>query len=294
MKISVIVPFFNEEKYIRQSIESLRNQDFERSEYELIFVDNNSTDGSRGIVEEYADVILLTEERPGPYAARNRGVIQAHGAILAFTDADVCVEKDWLAEIEKWIAGFEFHFVIGNHCFAKNASQFLQFYEHHESEKMEYVTKYCDQKYCLNSAANMAIKKDLFNRAGMFNPNILRGGDIEFVQRYVQKMSQPKIAYDKTMIVHHNEIQNLMDWFKKRTVYARSRAKIRRDYSVKPLPFLHRMRVFVKWFKHDPAPAYQKCCFIFVLLLGVLSWKCIEWSVMATHNRRQQSLFMQP
>jgi len=294
LNISVIVPFFNEEKYIRQSIESLRNQDFERSRYELIFVDNNSTDGSRAIVEEYADVILLSEERPGAYAARNRGAMQAHGAILAFTDADVSVEKDWLAEIENWITAGEVDFVIGNHCFAENASQFLKFYEHHESQKMEYVTRCFDQKYCLNSAANMAIKKEFFNLAGMFNPDIARGGDIEFVQRYVKKMSHPRIAYNRNMIVHHNEIRNLWDWFKKRRVYAQSRARIRRDYAVRPLPFPHRIRVFAKWFRHDPAPAYQKSGFVFVLLMGVLSWKCIEWFVMATHNRQKSSLFMQP
>lgn len=281
--ISIIVPFYNEEKYIRQCVESLINQDFDRNQYELIFVDNNSSDGSRAIVEEYRDVALLTEMETGAYAARNCGAIAAKGEILAFTDADAIAGENWLLEVMTSIDECLFDFVIGNHRFSETASGFLRLYENHESQKMEYVTTHCNKKYCLNSAANMAIRKESFHEAGLFNPGIQRGGDIEFAQRYVEKMSDPKITYNKAMVVHHCEIRNLKQWFGKRIVYARSRGRVRKEYFVKTLPFSHRVHVFKNWFSSDPAPVYRKCLFIFVLFFGVISWKCIEWPAMAFH-----------
>jgi len=285
--ISVIVPFHNEEEHIRQCVESLINQDFDRDQYELIFVDNNSSDGSRAIVEEYGDVGLLTEKEAGAYVTRNRGAMAARGEILAFTDADAVARENWLLEIMNSIDEDLFDFVIGNHRFSETASEFLRLYENHESEKMEYVTTNCDKKYCLNSAANMAIRKENFHEAGLFNPDIQRGGDIEFAQRYAEIMNDPKIVYNKTMIVHHREIQNLKQWFSKRMVYARSRASIRREHLVKPLPFPHRMRVFKNWFKREPAPLYRRILFLFVLFFGVISWKCVEWPAMAFHANKQ-------
>ena len=85
MDISIIVPFLNEERYIRRCIESLLTQDFDRSRYEIIFVDNGSSDASPEIVREFPAVRLLTEEKGQVYTARNAGIGRASGKIIAFT-----------------------------------------------------------------------------------------------------------------------------------------------------------------------------------------------------------------
>ena len=101
MTFSVIVPYLNAVNYIEQCICSLGGQDFQTDEFELIFIDNGSSDGSSAIVERHPEIIHLKEETKGAYAARNRGLEIATGNIIAFTDADCVVSTAWLTEINK-------------------------------------------------------------------------------------------------------------------------------------------------------------------------------------------------
>src|SRR5689334_12775424 len=94
--ISVIVPVWNDEKRIGLCIEALRDQSLRSDLFEIIIVDNGSTDSTASVVAQYADVILLDEPRPGSYAARNTGLARARGEYVAFTDSDCTPEADWL------------------------------------------------------------------------------------------------------------------------------------------------------------------------------------------------------
>jgi glycosyltransferase involved in cell wall biosynthesis len=95
--ISVIMPCFNAEKYLREAIESVLGQTY--AHIELIVVDNGSTDNSIDIVGSYSDsVILVKENNKGPYPARNKGLRASNGKFVAFLDADDywradCLEK---------------------------------------------------------------------------------------------------------------------------------------------------------------------------------------------------------
>jgi glycosyltransferase involved in cell wall biosynthesis len=87
---SIIVPVYNCEKYLNECIDSVVCQDCES--WELILVDDGSTDGSRKICEQYAEndsrVIVLTQVNQGPGEARNSGIKQACGEYLIFLDSD--------------------------------------------------------------------------------------------------------------------------------------------------------------------------------------------------------------
>lgn len=89
-KVSVIIPVYNAEKYLRQCLDSVVNQTLR--EIEIICVDDGSTDGSLAILREYeaADsrVKVLTQENQGAGVARNNGMAAAHGEYFAFWDAD--------------------------------------------------------------------------------------------------------------------------------------------------------------------------------------------------------------
>lgn len=71
-----------------------------RESFEIIAVDNNSDDGSMAILKRYPVVKILSESKPGAYAARNTGMQAACGEILAFTDPDCLVSPDWLRVID--------------------------------------------------------------------------------------------------------------------------------------------------------------------------------------------------
>jgi len=72
--------------------------DYDRDMLEIIVVDGNSTDNTREIVSQYP-VKLLLEERHGLNAARNTGIKNSSGEIVAFTDADCIIPKDWISKI---------------------------------------------------------------------------------------------------------------------------------------------------------------------------------------------------
>lgn len=98
MKISVIVPVFNEEKDISECIESLKQQKFES--FEIIVVDDGSTDNSKKVISD-SKVTLLEQDHKGPAAARNLGAKHAKGEVLVFLDADMIFDKNFLRMLTK-------------------------------------------------------------------------------------------------------------------------------------------------------------------------------------------------
>lgn len=100
--ISVVMPFFNAERFIDIAIQSVMGQNYR--EVELILVDDGSTDGSREVIakiaNQYADrIVVLEQENKGPYPARNLGLRHAKGKFVAFLDADDYWSADCLKEL---------------------------------------------------------------------------------------------------------------------------------------------------------------------------------------------------
>lgn len=98
--ISVVVPAFNEEKYIGRTLKNLQSLDFPKDDYEIIIVDNASTDETSRVAEGFGVKVVLCKTR-GVGAARQAGIAQASGNIVAFTDADTMVPSNWLTKISK-------------------------------------------------------------------------------------------------------------------------------------------------------------------------------------------------
>lgn len=98
MKFSVVVPVYNVEKYLDQCLESLKAQDF--SDFEVIFVNDGSTDHSREILEvwgtKFPQMKVIDRENGGLSAARNTGLKAAHGDFVVFVDSDDWVEPNML------------------------------------------------------------------------------------------------------------------------------------------------------------------------------------------------------
>ena len=101
LPITIIIPFFNAEQYIEKCIQGLFAQNYPKDCYEIIMINNNSMDASPTIVQRYSQITLLEEKKQGSYTARNRGIREAKGAIIAFTDSDCVPHVNWLQNIAK-------------------------------------------------------------------------------------------------------------------------------------------------------------------------------------------------
>ncbi len=92
MKLSIIVPIYNVEKYLRKCVDSLINQDLSSDEYEIILVDDGSTDNGGKIADEYSiaysNISILHKHNEGVSEARNNGISLAKGEYIMFVDAD--------------------------------------------------------------------------------------------------------------------------------------------------------------------------------------------------------------
>lgn len=104
--ISVVISTYNRCEILPAAIESILRQNAPELEYELIVVDNNSTDNTRAVVESFISqghrqVRYVFEPKKGPSHGRNAGIANARGVIIAFTDDDVLPETDWLSNIKR-------------------------------------------------------------------------------------------------------------------------------------------------------------------------------------------------
>ena len=101
MKVSVIVPVYNVEKYLRKCLDSLVNQTLK--DFEIILVNDGSSDNSQNIIDEYkekyANIKAFTKENGGMSSARNKGLEYASGEYIAFVDSDDYVEIFFLEKM---------------------------------------------------------------------------------------------------------------------------------------------------------------------------------------------------
>lgn len=96
--VSVVVPCYNEERRIGRALSALLDQSYPKQRYEIVVVDNGSTDHTRRVVASYP-VRCLIEARRSSYAARNTGIESTSGDYLAFIDSDCVAEASWLENL---------------------------------------------------------------------------------------------------------------------------------------------------------------------------------------------------
>ena len=100
--ISVIVPVYNAEKYLKKCLDSLVNQSYK--DLEIILVNDGSQDGSEKICKDYEEkdsrIILINKNNGGPSSARNSGIEKANGEYLSFIDSDDYLALDFYEKLE--------------------------------------------------------------------------------------------------------------------------------------------------------------------------------------------------
>jgi GT2 family glycosyltransferase len=209
MKVSVIVPTYNSDVVIGSCLESLTNQKID-GEYEVIVVDDGSTDDTKDAVADY-DVTLLSQEHTGPAAARNLGAKNAVGGILLFTDADCTPEPDW---IEKMCTPFTDNDVVGVQGVYKTRqkSPTARFVQYEIEERYEIMSKVGQIDFIGSYSA--AYRKDVFLAEGGFDEKfpIASGEDTDLSYRLSSKGL--KMVFAQDAIVYHEHPSRITQYLK--------------------------------------------------------------------------------
>jgi len=100
IKFSVIIPVYNAMNTVEPCLRAVTQQSFDRKEYEIIVVDDGSTDMTPDIIRKFP-VQYFRQENQGPATARNKGAQEAKGEIILFTDADCMPQNNWIEEMVK-------------------------------------------------------------------------------------------------------------------------------------------------------------------------------------------------
>lgn len=240
--ISVIVPVYNTAQYLERVFAALLKQDYPQDAYELIFVDNGSSDNSIAILERFPQIRLFREPERGSYAARNHGVREARGDILAFTDSDCYPVPGWLNAIVRSFSEPGAQVLLGPRIPPVQDS-WVRLVADYENKKAEIVCASSDPELYFGYTNNMAVRRSAMERFGPF-VHRARGSDTIFVRSVVEADSCGAVAYCPDMAVQHAELESIAVYYDKVRTYGRSRKAYRHIKRVRPLSQRERLHVF--------------------------------------------------
>jgi glycosyltransferase involved in cell wall biosynthesis len=225
VRISVIVPVYNASVWVEKCIHGLLNQDYDARYFEMILVDNNSSDDSIMRIRRHQRVRLFEETVQSAYAARNRGVRESMGDVLAFTDSDCVPTPNWLSGIASTMRNWPTKAALGSvePASARGAMRLISDYE---AARLEYILKNRRKRAYFAFGGNMAIRRSAFERYGPF-PEVSRGGDTLLLQRIANGAGPEAVEWTPHMRVRHLEWQSVFNHFKKSFIYANARKKTR-------------------------------------------------------------------
>ena len=211
--VSIIVPVYNGEKVIGECIESLLNQDYPKDKYEIIVVDNNSKDKTAEVIKKYPVKYLLEDKIQSSYAARNTGIRNAKGEVIAFTDADCVTEKLWLISLVRF-------FEVNDYCVAGEVLEFpaKTFVEKFQKGTFAQKDKLLNSEYPFAPTANVAFKKEIFEKVGFFRDDLVSGGDADFTWRLSRQ--NYSIKFNKNACISHKNRTTVIGMYKQAKRYA--------------------------------------------------------------------------
>lgn len=206
--VSVIIPTYHDWDRLKLCLEALEHQSYPANRFEVLVVNNDPEDQPPYVVAG-GNVRLLEEAKPGSYAARNAAIQVAKGEILAFTDSDCIPAKTWLDEGLKLILGGADRIAGKIDVFHSSIKPtWAEIYEIHFSLPQ---STYAEIGF--GATANMITRCICFDKVGLFNAELLSGGDFEWGMR-VQGVGLP-ILYAPSVIVEHPARTRLAELLKK-------------------------------------------------------------------------------
>ena len=269
-EISVIVPVYNTQEHISCCIEGLLGQDYPKNNFEVILVDNNSTDNSVAIAKQYDGIKLLSETKQGSYAARNCGIKAATGNILAFIDSDCKPEPNWLSSIASTMQNSDVSLLLGKRRYA-SSGYISSLIEKYEFEKIAYITNKEIKELYFGYTNNMAVRRELFDQLGLFQERS-RGADTTFVRQVVDKFGCQVVKCISEMEILHLEINKVTDYYKKCLTYGKSNQFNCQSNGHRPLLKSENFQVYRLACQRHKMSYKDQFVLLLTLILGAISY----------------------
>jgi glycosyltransferase involved in cell wall biosynthesis len=190
IRFSVVVPCYNEESYLAETIRSLQGQDFDGG-YEIVVVDNNSTDATAEIARGLG-VRVVTEPVPGVCNARQAGTEASSGEIVVSTDADTTHAPDWLANIDRSFRAGDHVVAVVGPCRYQDGPRWGRAFARALFGAVGLVYR-ATGRTCYVSATNIAFRRDRWTG---YDTRLTQGGDELDVLRRLRR--QGTVVYDRT------------------------------------------------------------------------------------------------
>lgn len=224
MRYSVIIPVYNAEATLRRCLDSLVKQPF--SDYELLLINDGSTDGSDAICREYAAVYsqikYSTKENGGVSSARNLGLELAQGEYILFVDSDDYVSKDYFSTINKNVENGSPDLLMfgyrnfGSSSTAWSTGAFAETGEERVAQKIAYAMR----RYLLSSLWSKVFKREIIRQHGLrFDNDLSIGEDQLFIFGYAMHINSVASIDD---VLYNEDISDGSSLSRKRRDYLTS------------------------------------------------------------------------
>jgi glycosyltransferase involved in cell wall biosynthesis len=197
--VSIIIPTYNDWQRLALCLNSLAKQSYDQSSFEIIVVNNNAKDSQPIDLVLPINCKLLTEGKPGSYAARNAALKIADGEIIGFTDSDCIIDKDW---IRNAVAIFE-----KDSSTDRIGGAIEIFFKAERPTKVELHDKIFafPQESCVKGGyavtGNMYSRRTVFDAIGLFDDTLMSGGDYQWGM--LAQKNNFKIVFGRDVIVNH-------------------------------------------------------------------------------------------
>lgn len=196
---SIIIPVYNDAEDLKLVLDAIEEQDFPAENFEIFVVDNGSSDNSVEVAKSYSFVAVLLEHKNlnSPYSCRNRGIERAQGDIIVLLDASCKPVKNWLHFAQQC---FEDNYVdiLGGDVrfdFKENVTS-AKIYDSLTNIRMQYSI----EEKNVAKTANLFIKKDVFDKIGVFPEGLRSGGDVRWTSK--AKRKGYKLEFCKDAVVY--------------------------------------------------------------------------------------------
>jgi glycosyltransferase involved in cell wall biosynthesis len=258
-EISVIVPVYNGAKTITRLLESLTAQRIDRDCFEIVVVDNGSSDATVARVKPFPVRLLHERSIQSSYAARNCGIRAARGTILAFTDADCIAHPDWLSALCRPFEQLRIGASAGAIIAARPTTLVQRYcarkrwYELALTQRPFFTPKTRGERLCRRipwldyrsglslpplanpPTANVAYRRAVFEQIGLFDPELRSGGDLDLAWR-MQLETTWHVAVAPDAIIEHQHRRDLRGLLALNAKNGWGYAMLARRYAALPAP----------------------------------------------------------